>query len=202
MKSSKNLAAWLPLIIAVCMAAGIWIGLYVNRTYRLSDGEKKFSHVLELIKDEYVEDVDVDSLIEMTMPNLLTNLDPHTVYIPASELKEVNSDLDGSFSGIGISFTMFTDTITVNEVIPGGPSDKVGLLAGDRIVTINDSMVAGHNIPSTDIMKMLRGEKGTSVKLGIKRANAKKRLVFDVIRGDIPVNSVLASYMINDSIAA
>ncbi|WP_290453489.1 S41 family peptidase [uncultured Muribaculum sp.] len=200
MKSSKNLAAWLPLIIAVCMAAGIWIGLYVNRTYRLSDGEKKFSHVLELIKDEYVEDVDVDSLIEMTMPNLLTNLDPHTVYIPASELKEVNSDLDGSFSGIGISFTMFTDTITVNEVIPGGPSDKVGLLAGDRIVTINDSMVAGHNIPSTDIMKMLRGEKGTSVKLGIKRANAKKRLVFDVIRGDIPVNSVLASYMINDSI--
>ncbi len=200
MKSSKNLAAWLPLIIAVCMAAGIWIGLYVNRTYRLSDGEKKFSHVLELIKDEYVEDIDVDSLIEMTMPNLLTNLDPHTVYIPASELKEVNSDLDGSFSGIGISFTMFTDTITVNEVIPGGPSDKVGLLAGDRIVTINDSMVAGHNIPSTDIMKMLRGEKGTSVKLGIKRANAKKRLVFDVIRGDIPVNSVLASYMINDSI--
>nr|WP_304472527.1 S41 family peptidase [uncultured Muribaculum sp.] len=182
------------------MAAGIWIGLYVNRTYRLSDGEKKFSHVLELIKDEYVEDIDVDSLIEMTMPNLLTNLDPHTVYIPASELKEVNSDLDGSFSGIGISFTMFTDTITVNEVIPGGPSDKVGLLAGDRIVTINDSMVAGHNIPSTDIMKMLRGEKGTSVKLGIKRANAKKRLVFDVIRGDIPVNSVLASYMINDSI--
>ncbi len=200
MKSSKNLAAWLPLIIAVCMAAGIWIGLYVNRTYRLSDGEKKFSHVLELIKDEYVEDVDVDSLIEMTMPNLLTNLDPHTVYIPASELKEVNSDLDGSFSGIGISFTMFTDTITVNEVIPGGPSDKVGLLAGDRIVTINDSMVTGHNIPSTDIMKMLRGEKGTSVKLGIKRANAKKRLMFDVIRGDIPVNSVLASYMINDSI--
>lgn len=200
MKSSKNLAAWLPLIIAVCMAAGIWIGLYVNRTYRLSDGETKFSHVLELIKDEYVEDIDVDSLIEMTMPNLLTNLDPHTVYIPASELKEVNSDLDGSFSGIGISFTMFTDTITVNEVIPGGPSDKVGLLAGDRIVTINDSMVAGHNIPSTDIMKMLRGEKGTSVKLGIKRANAKKRLVFDVIRGDIPVNSVLASYMINDSI--
>ncbi len=200
MKSSKDLAAWLPLIIAVCMAAGIWIGLYVNRTYRLSDGEKKFSHVLELIKDEYVEDIDVDSLIEMTMPNLLTNLDPHTVYIPASELKEVNSDLDGSFSGIGISFTMFTDTITVNEVIPGGPSDKVGLLAGDRIVTINDSMVAGHNIPSTDIMKMLRGEKGTSVKLGIKRANAKKRLVFDVIRGDIPVNSVLASYMINDSI--
>ena len=83
-------------------AAGIWIGLYVNRTYRLQRRREKFSHVLELIKDEYVEDIDVDSLIEMTMPNLLTNLDPHTVYIPASELKEVNSDLDGSFSGIGI----------------------------------------------------------------------------------------------------
>lgn len=200
MKKENKIKVWLPLIIAGCLAAGIWIGLYVNRTYRLSEGEKKMSDILEMIHDEYVDEVDVDSLIEQTLPDLLKNLDPHTVYIPASELKEVNSELDGSFSGIGISFTMFTDTITVNEVIPGGPSEKVGIMPGDRIVTINDSMVAGHNIPSTDIMKMLRGEKGTQVKLGIKRANSKKRLMFDVVRGEIPVNSVLASYMIADSI--
>ncbi|MCM1020737.1 MAG: S41 family peptidase [Muribaculum sp.] len=200
MKNGRKLTAWLPLIIAACLAAGIWIGLFVNRVYNLSEGERKLAHVLDLIKDEYVETVDVDSLIEMTMPDLLKNLDPHTVYIPASELKDVNSDLDGSFSGIGISFTMFTDTITVNEVIPGGPSEKVGIMPGDRIVTINDSVVAGHNISSTDIMKMLRGEKGTTVKLGVNRANAKKHLVFDVTRGDIPVNSVLSAYMLGDSI--
>ena len=91
---------------------------------------------------------------------------------------------------------MLTDTITVNEVIPGGPSEKVGLLPGDRIMTINDSLVAGHNIPNTDIVKMLRGEKGSSVKLGVKRKNTKKTLTFEVTRGDIPVNSVDASYMI------
>ncbi len=200
MKNAKRLNVWLPLIIAACIVAGIWIGIYVNKTYRLSEGEKKLSHVLNLIQKEYVEPVNVDSLIEQTMPDLLKNLDPHTVYIPAEELAKVNSDLEGSFSGIGISFTMFTDTVTVNEVIPGGPSEKVGLMPGDRIVTVNDSVVAGRNISNTDIMGMLRGEKGTPVKLGVKRSNSNKLLTFDVIRGDIPVNSVLSSYMIADSI--
>lgn len=195
MKTFKNPVTWLPLIIAASIAAGIWIGVLFNK-HNSSTAEQKISDVLSLIKNGYVDEVDVDSLVENTLPNLLSNLDPHSTYIPASDLTAVNEDLDGSFSGIGISFTMLTDTITVNEVIPGGPSEKVGLLPGDRIMTINDSLVAGHNIPNTDIVKMLRGEKGSTVKLGVKRKNTKKILNFEVTRGDIPVNSVDASYMI------
>ncbi|WP_303344094.1 S41 family peptidase, partial [uncultured Muribaculum sp.] len=123
--------------------------------------------------------------------------DPHSTYIPASELQAVNEDLDGSFSGIGVSFTMLTDTVTINEVIPGGPSEKVGIMPGDRVITINDSLVAGQGIVNTDIVKMLRGEKGTTVNLGIKRNNSKNLLTFEVTRGDIPVNTVDAAYLIN-----
>lgn len=196
MKTIKNPITWLPLVIAVSVIAGIWIGVLYNK-HNSSVGEAKVSEILSLIKGGYVDEVDVDSLIENTLPNLLSNLDPHSVYIPASELAAVNEDLDGLFSGIGISFTMLTDTVTVNEVIPGGPSEKVGLLPGDRIMLINDSAVAGHNIPNTNIVKMLRGEKGTTVKLGVKRKNSKKLLTFEVTRGDIPVNSVDAAYMIS-----
>ena len=196
MKTIKNPITWMPLVIAVSVIAGIWIGVLYNK-HNSSVGEAKVSEILSLIKGGYVDEVDVDSLIENTLPNLLSNLDPHSVYIPASELAAVNEDLDGSFSGIGISFTMLTDTVTVNEVIPGGPSEKVGLLPGDRIMLINDSAVAGHNIPNTNIVKMLRGEKGTSVKLGVKRKNSKKLVTFEVTRGDIPVNSVDAAYMIS-----
>lgn len=195
MKTVKNPIAWLPLIIAVSIIGGIWIGVIFNKP-KNSDAGDKVSEILTLIKNGYVDEVSIDTLIENTLPTLLSNLDPHSTYIPASDLMAVNEDLDGSFSGIGISFTMLTDTVTVNEVIPGGPSEKVGIMPGDRIMLINDSAVAGHNIPNTDIVKMLRGDKGTVVKLGIKRKNAKKMLNFDVTRGDIPVNSVDAAYMI------
>ncbi|MDE5923661.1 MAG: S41 family peptidase, partial [Muribaculum sp.] len=144
-----------------------------------------------------VDEVSVDSLIEQSLPDLIANLDPHSHYIPAKDLKAVNDELEGSFSGIGISFTMFTDTITVNEVIPGGPSEKAGILPGDRIVTINDSIVAGMGIAQTDIVKRLRGMKGSVVKLGIRRSTSKKPLTFEVTRGDIPLNSVDAAYMIS-----
>ncbi len=199
MKQLKNSLAWYPLVVAIALTGGIWIGIKFGSNSYSTDGERKLAEVLDLIKDEYVDEVDIDSLLERTFPNLLSNLDPHSTYIPAKELQAVNEDLEGSFSGIGISFTMLTDTVTVNEVIPGGPSEKIGLMAGDRIVTINDSAVAGMNIPNTEIMKMLRGEKGTKVKLGIKRNNTKKTLSFEVTRGDIPVNSVDAAYMIDDT---
>ncbi len=198
MKSSKSPIVWLPLIIAASIAAGIWVGIELGGRRNVSATHQKFHDILNLIENEYVDEVNLDSIIETTLPDLLSNLDPHSVYIPASALQAVNEDLDGSFSGIGISFTMFTDTATVNEVIPGGPSEKAGLMPGDRIVTIDDSLVAGREIPDRDIVKMLRGDKGTSVKLGIKRATSKKLLNFEVIRGDIPVNTVDASYMISD----
>ena len=199
MKQLKNSLAWYPLVVAIALTGGIWIGIKFGSNNYSTDGERKLAEVLDLIKDEYVDEVDIDSLLERTFPNLLSNLDPHSTYIPAKELLAVNEDLEGSFSGIGISFTMLTDTVTVNEVIPGGPSEKIGLMAGDRIMTINDSAVAGMNIPNTEIKKMLRGEKGTKVKLGIKRNNTKKTLSFEVTRGDIPVNWVDAAYMIDDT---
>ena len=199
MKHIKKPEAWLPLIIASAMAAGIVIGVFLNNRFRLTPGQEKLGEILSLIHNDYVDEVDLDSLIEQSLPDLIANLDPHSNYIPAKDLKAVNDELEGSFSGIGISFTMFTDTITVNEVIPGGPSEKAGILPGDRIISINDSVVAGMGIAQTDIVKRLRGIKGTVVKLGVRRATSKKPLTFEVTRGDIPLNSVDAAYMIDDA---
>lgn len=197
MKHIKKPEAWMPLIIALALSVGIVVGVFLNSHFRLTPGQEKLGEILSLIHRDYVDEVDIDSLIEQSLPDLIANLDPHSNYIPAKDLKAVNDELEGSFSGIGISFTMFTDTITVNEVIPGGPSEKAGILPGDRIVSINDSTVAGMGIPQTDIVKRLRGMKGSTVKLGVRRSTSKKPLTFEVTRGDIPLNSVDAAYMID-----
>ncbi|WP_367881469.1 S41 family peptidase, partial [uncultured Muribaculum sp.] len=192
-----NTIAWIPIVIALSLIGGIWLGLHFSTKVSHTSGQRKLDNILGLIESDYVDEVDIDSIIELTIPKLMANLDPHSTYIPASELQAVNEDLDGSFSGIGVSFTMLTDTVTINEVIPGGPSEKVGIMPGDRVITINDSLVAGQGIVNTDIVKMLRGEKGTTVNLGIKRNNSKNLLTFEVTRGDIPVNTVDAAYLIN-----
>lgn len=197
MKNSKNIIAWIPIVIALSLIGGIWLGLHFSNKVSHTSGQRKLDNILGLIESDYVDEVDIDSIIELTIPKLMANLDPHSTYIPASELQAVNEDLDGSFSGIGVSFTMLTDTVTINEVIPGGPSEKVGIMPGDRVITINDSLVAGQGIVNTDIVKMLRGEKGTTVNLGIKRNNSNNLLTFEVTRGDIPVNTVDAAYLIN-----
>jgi carboxyl-terminal processing protease len=197
MKPIKKPEVWLPLIIATALAFGIVIGVFLNSRFRLTPGQSKLGEIISLIKNDYVDEVDIDSLIELSLPDIIANLDPHSNYIPAKDLKAVNDELEGSFSGIGISFTMFTDTITVNEVIPGGPSEKAGILPGDRIVNINDSVVAGMGIAQTEIVKRLRGTKGSVVKLVIRRSTSKKPLTFEVTRGDIPLNSVDAAYMID-----
>lgn len=197
MKNSKNTIAWIPIVIALSLIGGIWLGLHFSTKVSHTSGQRKLDNILGLIESDYVDEVDIDSIIELTIPKLMANLDPHSTYIPASELQAVNEDLDGSFSGIGVSFTMLTDTVTINEVIPGGPSENVGIMPGDRVITINDSLVAGQGIVNTDIVKMLRGEKGTTVNLGIKRNNSNNLLTFEVTRGDIPVNTVDAAYLIN-----
>ncbi|WP_289288724.1 S41 family peptidase [uncultured Muribaculum sp.] len=197
MKNSKNTIAWIPIVIALSLIGGIWLGLHFSNKVSHTSGQRKLDNILGLIESDYVDEVDIDSIIELTIPKLMANLDPHSTYIPASELQAVNEDLDGSFSGIGVSFTMLTDTVTINEVIPGGPSEKVGIMPGDRVITIDDSLVAGQGIVDTDIVKMLRGEKGTTVNLGIKRNNSNNLLTFEVTRGDIPVNTVDAAYLIN-----
>ncbi len=192
----KNTSVWVPLALAVALVGGMWIGkTFFNNSGQWSS-RSKLDTVLRMIDRNYVDDVDTDSLLEATFPELLSHLDPHSVYIPARDLQSVNEELEGSFSGIGISFNLLNDTINVLEVISGGPSEKVGLLPGDRIVTINDSIVAGQGWSDVKVKNSLRGPKGSVVKLGIKRSTSKSLLDYEVVRGDIPVTSIDASYMI------
>lgn len=193
----RNPKVWIPLIIAVTFGAGMWTGSVLFTHRATWNQTSKLNTIIQLINDQYVDKVNIDSLLEQTYPELLAHLDPHSVYIPKSELQSVNDELDGSFSGIGISFSIMSDTIRVLEVISGGPAEKVGLQAGDRIVTVNDSSAIGWN--NEKVMRNLRGEKDSEVKLGIRRNSAKEEtLEYVVTRGDIPVNSLDAAYMLDD----
>ena len=188
---------WLPLAIALAVVVGIFIGSRFTVNKPVAENDRKLNAILNLIAQDYVDTTNLKDLIEMSIPEILSNLDPHTSYFSAEDLKAATDDLNGSFSGIGISFVLVNDTIGVVEVIPGGPSEKVGLMAGDKIVMIDDSIATGPKITNGDVMKRLRGDKGTKVKLGIKRQNTSKTLTFTVTRGDIPVNTVDAYYMID-----
>ena len=166
--------------------------------YRIgSIGVSKIQALINALDQKYVDTVNMDSIIDCALPAILQELDPHSAYYPAEETQESNDELHGSFSGIGIQFSMQDDTVRVNNVIHGGPSEKVGILAGDRIVLINDSVFAGKKIPSNDIVKNLKGPKGTTVKVGIMRTGEPDILDFNIERGDIPVKSIDAAYMIS-----
>ncbi len=200
MNKKRNLGlVALPLLMAGGVIGGVFIGTYITKR-NLSAEEEKLRTVLRLVEMEYVDKIDVDSLIESTLPTLLTSLDPHSAYIPSDELKGVNDDLAGSFSGVGVSFQIVNDSVRVIEVIPGGPAEKVGILQGDRIIKADTVSLTGPDVTSDNVFKNLRGEKGTTVELTIKRANSPKELKFDVVRGDIPVNSVDVSYMMTDEV--
>ena len=195
-KSTRH-PIWLPLAIALAMVVGIFIGSRFTANKPVAENDRKLNAILNLIAQDYVDTTNLNDLIELSIPEILSNLDPHTSYFSAEELKAATEDLNGSFSGIGISFVMVNDTIGVVEVIPGGPSEKVGIMAGDKIVMIDDSVATGPKMTSGEVMKRLRGDKGTQVKLGIKRQNSDKTLTFTVTRGDIPVNTVDAYYMLD-----
>ena len=196
-QKSTRQPIWLPLVIALAVVVGIFIGSRFTVNKPVAENDRKLNAILNLIAQDYVDTTNLKDLIEMSIPEILSNLDPHTSYFSADELKAATDDLNGSFSGIGISFVMMNDTIGVVEVIPGGPSEKVGLMAGDKIVMIDDSVATGPQMSNGEVMKRLRGEKGTKVKLGIKRQNTTKPLTFTVTRGDIPVNTVDAFYMLD-----
>lgn len=200
MNSNKNISVWVPVIIAVAFAAGLFLGAKLFKGENEWNTRVKIGEIMNLISDQYVDDVNTDSILEASIPDILAKLDPHTVYIPASELQATNEVLDGSFGGIGVVFNMMTDTATVVEVVSGGPAEKVGILAGDRIVSVNDSIVAGVKIENEAIRSRLKGPKGTTVKIGIKRSNSDELLSFEVVRGDIPVTAVDAVYMIRPGI--
>ena len=158
----------------------------------------KIEGLLRLVEKNYVDTVNVEALIEKAMPKVLAELDPHSVYIPAKDLEETNSELAGSFSGIGIQFTIQSDTIYVSNIIHGGPAEKVGIFPGDRIVTIDDSLFVGKKLTNESAMKHLKGPSGTTVTVGVKRGSEPELIPFSIVRGNIPVKSVEASYLINN----
>jgi len=160
-------------------------------------GSTKIDALIRAINTRYVDTVNMDSIIDRALPTILEELDPHSAYYPAQETQDSNDELHGSFSGIGIQFSVQDDTVRVNSVIHGGPSEKVGLMAGDRIITVDDSVFAGRGISSNEIVKRLKGPKGTTVKVGIMRADEPELIDFEIVRGDIPVKSVDAAYMIS-----
>lgn len=200
-----------PILLAVAMILGIAIGLSITRKIEQGDIElsrlltpsfptTKLGTILSLIDSKYVDTVPIDSITEEFIPQILSKLDPHSIYMPAKEAKESMESLAGEFDGIGVVFNMATDTVIIQNVVSGGPSEKVGIMSGDRIITINDSIVAGKNINQNDIVKMLKGVGGTTVRLGIERAGAQSLLPFEVVRGKIPVQSIDAAFMIQPGI--
>lgn len=202
----NNNTRFIPFLLAICLIAGIAIGTFYanhfsgNKLGIINTSSNKLNALLRIIDDQYVDTVNMGELVEEAMPQILSELDPHSSYIPAKDLEAVNADLKGSFSGIGIQFTIQNDTIHVNSVIQGGPSEKVGLMAGDRIVEVDDSAFVGKIVTNSEAMKRLKGEKGSKVKLGVYRPGEKGLLHFTVIRGNIPVKSIDAAYMINEKV--
>jgi carboxyl-terminal processing protease len=207
--NKKNLV--LVLIVFTAVIFGLILGnLLANRAHLRSKskisnifsgrGDNKVDELLSLINSQYVDTVDVNELTEEVVADLISKLDPHSVYIPASDLETVNSELEGSFNGIGVQFNIQNDTITIVSVISGGPSEKVGLLAGDRIVQVNDSNFTGKKINNERVMKKLRGPAKSKVKLAVKRNGTKELLKYTVTRGEIPVNSVDIAYMIEPGV--
>lgn len=195
-----------PTFIALAIIVGILIGnFYAAKTLKVSPftqqtGNNKLSELLYLIDQAYVDTIDIDSLTDIAVTTLVSQLDPHSSYIPAKDLAAVNEQLEGSFSGIGVQFNIQNDTIFIVDVISGGPSEKAGILPDDRIISVNDSNFVGKTINNEKVVKTLRGIKGTTVKLGIARRTTAETLYFDIIRDDIPVKSVDIGYMITPQI--
>lgn len=204
MDKNKRLIIWLPVIIAASIAFGIFWGNFYWRSSYLKKNSFPHNHkidaILNVIENQYVDTVDMVKLVEDVIPKVFKELDPHSVYITAKDVAAVSEDLEGSFSGIGVSFNMQLDTILVINVVPGGPSEKAGLQAFDRIVTINDTVYSGNKTSREKVMKMLRGAKNSTVKLGVKRDNNPELLQVEVTRGDVPLKTVDVAYEIEDGI--
>ena len=196
----------LPTFTVVAMVLGMLIGMslsqkanaqrivFQNGTLQIE--QSKVDRLLQLMESAYVDEINVDSITDEVMAELVQKLDPHSAYIPKEDLEMVNSELAGSFSGIGVQFTIQQDTVRIVAVIAGGPSEGVGVLAGDKIVSVDDSAFVGKKMNNEKVMRTLRGEKGTKVKLGVLRAGSPEVLYFTITRGDIPVTSVDAKFMI------
>ena len=200
----QNKNRFMPLIMALCVVVGILIGTFYanhlsgNRLNIINSSGNKLNSLLQIISDQYVDTVNMEDLVEGAMPQILSELDPHSVYISAKDVQIANDDLKGSFSGVGIEFTIRQDTIHVQNVIANGPSERAGVLAGDKIVSIDDQPFVGKIVTNEEAMHRLKGPKDTKVKLGIVRYGEKKVQYFTVTRGEIPIKSVNAVYMLDE----
>lgn len=209
---SKNVTTkvqiWLPLLLAASLAIGVLIGARLQTTSpqikivsnqsNLRQG--KIEELLRYIEAKYVDTIDRDKLIDEAINSIVSHLDPHSTYIPASSLRDVNEQLEGRFKGIGVEFLLIRDTVIIVSPIAGGPAAKIGLLAGDKIISVGDSIVAGKKITNDRIVNLMRGEIGSKVKIGILRGKEKKIRQFYVSRQEIPVNSIDAAYPLSDRV--
>jgi carboxyl-terminal processing protease len=204
--NNSKKVVFLPIVLGIAVAIGILIGRFLPADNDLSPHSNirsrndKLNSILNIIESNYVDSVNRNALVETAIPAILKKLDPHSVYIPAKDLARSNEPLQGNFEGIGISFSMLTDTILVISTIPGGPSEKLGLLPGDKILYVNDSLVAGRHIIDEKIMGMLKGPRGTLVKIKVLRNGQKDLIPFEITRDKIPIYSVDVDYMVNDNI--
>ncbi len=199
-----------PLLLAAGVVAGLLLGQFLGRNslesrmrnvlQGLSLPTNKLTYTMALIEREWVDSIPMDTLAERVIPLLVSELDPHSAYIPASEMQRVNEPLEGEFDGIGVVFNMATDTVIVLNVIPSGPSDRAGVRAGDRILRINDSLVAGQRIPQERIVRRLRGPRGSKVRLSLGRQGIGEPVEVEVVRDVIPLRSVESAFIIRDDI--
>lgn len=194
----------MPVLMAVCVAFGIVIGTFYanhfsgNRLNIINSGSNRLNNLLHIIDDQYVDNVNIDSLVDKAIPQILSDLDPHSVYISAKEMQAANDDLKGAFSGVGIEFNIRQDTLHVQNVVKNAPAEKAGLLAGDKVVSIDGKPFVGKIVTNDEAMRRLKGPKDTKVRIGVVRFGHKKPLEFTVTRGDIPQKSITASYMIDE----
>ena len=200
-------ATWLPLLVGIALIVGILIGMQLAMSELPPVGEAlppagsrqgKIEELIRYVEAKYVDEVDREALVQETIDHLLAQLDPHSNYIPREDLLQVNEQLDGTFVGIGVEYMLVDDTIVVVSPLAGGPSAMQGVRAGDRVVTINDTIVAGVDITGAQIVALLRGEKGTRVDIGVLRSPADERLDFTITRDEIPDRSVDVHYMLDD----
>ena len=202
--NKKKTNRFMPIIMAVCVVIGIMIGSFFsnhfsgNRLNIINSGSNRLNNLLHIIDDQYVDAVNIDSLVDKAIPLILSELDPHSVYISAKDVAAATDDLKGSFCGVGIEFVIRDDTIHVQNVIQNGPAEKAGLLAGDKIVAVDDKPFVGKIVTNQEAMHRLKGQKDTKVKIGVVRYGSKKVQTFTVTRGEIPTKSITATYMLDD----
>ena len=201
----ENKYRFMPLLMALCVVIGIVIGSFYanhfggNRLTVINNGSNRLNNLLRIIDDQYVDKVNIDSLVDKAIPVILSELDPHSVYISAKDVQAATDDLKGSFSGVGIEFTIRQDTIRVQNVVKNGPAEKAGVLAGDKIVMVDGKRFVGKQVTDEEAMHRLKGPKGTKVTIGVLRYGHAKPISFTITRAEIPTKTVTACYVIDDN---